>query len=93
MVSRDVIQRLLNVLNDTRQRVGFLESRATWVADASLTVTNKIIRDSAIFVRPFSPDYTDVIVPDEHQMIVWETYTIRDGASLTIDGTGEAVIL
>lgn len=48
MVTRDIIQRLLNVINDTRRRVNTLESREYVLLTATQTLTNKALTTPTI---------------------------------------------
>jgi len=43
MVSRDIIQRLLAIINDTRGRVNTLESKENVLLTATQTLTNKTL--------------------------------------------------
>ena len=48
MVTRDIVQRLLNVINDTRRRVNTLESREYVLLNATQTLTNKTLTTPSI---------------------------------------------
>lgn len=48
MVTRDIVQRLLNVINDTRRRVNTLESREYVLLAATQTLTNKTLTTPTI---------------------------------------------
>ena len=48
MVTRDIVQRLLNVINDTRRRVNALESREYVLLNATQTLTNKTLTTPSI---------------------------------------------
>ena len=48
MVTRDIVQRLLNVINDTRRRVNTLESREYVLLNATQTLTNKTLTTPTI---------------------------------------------
>ena len=48
MVSRDIIQRLLAIINDTRGRVNTLESKETVLLTATQTLTNKTLTTPTI---------------------------------------------
>ena len=48
MVTRDIVQRLLAILNETRSRVNTLESREVALLTATQTLTNKTLTTPVI---------------------------------------------